>query len=169
MSGNHVALDLPWHSWLMLACVLWILFALTVTIPEFPFLPSSTSSIIFLVSVPNLWVHWGQRPGPVYQCVSWSLAQDFSVEWVNEWMNHLCWQINIIMIQSKTEENMGHHGSKKVKADWGWQGEETQESFPLPWGGVRHRGHVVAHYKKNISFLQSLDFYASLKSQLCMC
>ena len=36
------------------------------------------------------------------------------------------------MIQLKTEVNTGHHGSKKVKADWGGS---VEESFLLPWDG----------------------------------
>lgn len=44
------------------------------------------------------------------------------------------------MIQLKTEENMGHRGSKKVKADWGWQAKETRESFPMPWDWGEEQG-----------------------------
>lgn len=64
-------------------------------------------------------------------------------DWMNEWRTR---QIDKIMIQLKTEENMGHRGSKKVKADWGWQGQETGETFPLPWGGgeeQRSRGGTL--------------------------
>lgn len=93
------------------------------------------------------------------ETTAWSLTQHILVEWISQWMNE--WrarQINIIMSQLNTELNTGYHRSEKTRAGWGRQGEETRESFPLPLGRTGNGSHEATQYKKNISFISTLDF-----------
>lgn len=60
------------------------------------------------------------------------------------------------MLQLNRGVNTGHHGSTKVKADWGGK-VKRRENFSLLWGGAGNRSHNATQYKKNMCFIHALD------------